>query len=73
MTKPNLQINQTIKWREKDYFKIYILIIVHSSVQGYARRQIIRKTWARDQKYLPIQIIFLLGQWFLNTLNEINA
>ena len=32
--KPTLPNNETIKWRGKDYPKMYILIIVHSSVNG---------------------------------------
>lgn len=62
--KPTLPNNETIKWRGKDYPKMYILIIVHSSVNGYARRQAIRKTWAKDQAILPAHVIFLLGKTY---------
>merc|ERR1712029_557652 len=62
-SKPYLQVNQTISWRGKDYPKTYLVIIVHSSAHnGFERRQIIRQTWAKDEKYLPTQIMFLLGK-----------
>ena len=62
-SKPYLQVNQTISWRGKDYPKTYLVIVVHSSAHnGFERRQIIRQTWAKDEKYLPTQIMFLLGR-----------
>jgi beta-1,3-galactosyltransferase 1 len=41
--------------------KTHIIVCVHSAINSFERRNTVRKTWARDQTGLPLQVIFLLG------------
>ena len=50
-----------ITWKGREYNPHHVIVIVHSSVYSCERRNLIRKTWARDQKWLPIKVLFLIG------------
>ncbi len=42
---------------------IYLLVIVCSAVKNFEERQVIRDTWAKDQRELSnVKVIFLIGQ-----------
>ena len=59
--KPNLPLSEQIFWRGENYSKSHILICVHSAVNSSERRNLIRRTWAKEQITLPTKVIFLIG------------
>lgn len=61
LIKPNLPLGEQISWRGENYSKTHILICVHSAVNSSERRDLIRRTWAKEQKTLPTKVIFLIG------------
>ena len=58
-----IAVNQTfVGWHEKIFPSSYVLLVVHSAFDSFAKRQSIRQSWARDQTKLPIKVIFILGK-----------
>ena len=44
------------------YNKTHVLIVCHSAAEiGKERRDVIRNTWAKDAKSLPVLVIFFVG------------
>ena len=53
---------QNITYDDVLYNKTHILIVCQSAVEhGKERRDVIRDTWAKDAKKLPVLVIFLVG------------
>ena len=53
---------QNVTYDEKIFNKTHILIVCQSAVEdSRERRDVIRKTWIKDTKELPVLVIFLVG------------
>ena len=53
---------QNITYDDRHYNKTHILIVCQSAVENSReRRDVIRKTWAKDAKKLPVTVIFIVG------------
>ena len=61
LIRPNLPFLEQMSWKGQNYSKTHILICVHSAVNSSERRNLIRRTWAKEQKNLPTKVIFLIG------------
>ena len=61
LIRPNLPLLEQMSWKGQNYSKTHILICVHSAVNSSERRNLIRRTWAKEQKLLPTKVIFLIG------------
>jgi len=62
LIEPTLPLRTNISWRSDIYSKMHILICVISAVDSSERRNLIRKTWAKEQTELPVEIIFVIGK-----------
>ena len=53
---------QNITYDDRQYNKTHILIVCQSAVENSReRRDVIRKTWAKDARKLPVTVIFIVG------------